>query len=106
MLIKMTSRDSRRGTEPRAPAIYAAAIPPPVEEHAHLRPRSLDTPRLRDIRKRLEAPPGQISQAEIDTLASELLDDCVMLSSDYIGNVIIQKLFERCTSTFRVSGCS
>lgn len=84
-------------------ATYATMIPPYIDENAHLRPRNLDTPRLRDIRKRLEAPAGQISQAEIDNLADELLDDCVMLSSDYIGNVIVQKLFERCSSTYRVS---
>lgn len=90
--------------EPRPPATYYSTIPPIGEDHAHIRARNLDTPRLRDIRKRLEAPTAQVSQAEVDGLANELLDDCVALSSDYIGNVIIQKLFERCSSTLRVSG--
>lgn len=68
--------------------------------------RNLDAPRLRDIRKRLEAPAQQVSQAEIDDLGTELLDDIVQLASDYIGNVIVQKLFEKSSSGLRVGPVS
>jgi hypothetical protein len=38
----------------------------------------------------------------VDALASELLEDIIPLASDYIGNVVVQKLFERGSSQLRV----
>jgi hypothetical protein len=88
--------------EARPPVSYYTSIPPPTEDQYWARTRNLDAPRLRDIRKRLEAPAQQVSQAEIDDLGTELLDDIVPLASDYIGNVIVQKLFEKSSSGMRV----
>ncbi|SCV68980.1 BQ2448_2000 [Microbotryum intermedium] len=51
-----------------------------------------DAPRLRDLRKRLDSP--QTSTDEVDTIAFEILDEFPALASDYIGNTIVQKLFE------------
>lgn len=89
-------------TEPRPQIAYHSTIPPPVEDQYWARARNLDAPRLRDIRKRLEAPASQVPQAEVDALASELIEDIVPLASDYIGNVIVQKLFEKASSGSRV----
>ena len=89
-------------SEPRPAISYCTSISDPSEEQSLRRARNLDAPRLRDIRKRLDAPAPQISQTDIDALATELMDDIVALASDYIGNVVVQKLFERCSSALRV----
>jgi protein JSN1 len=89
--------------EPRPHLAYHSSIPPPVEDQFWARARNMDAPRLRDIRKRLEAPASQVPQAEVDGLAMELIEDIVPLASDYIGNVIVQKLFEKSSSGPRVS---
>ena len=89
--------------QPRPDAVYFVSVAPPADDAAVHRFRHLDTPQLRDIRRRLDAPPQLLSQADIDSLAVELLDAIVVLASDYIGNVIVQKLFEKCSSSLRVS---
>lgn len=55
--------------------------------------------RLRDLRKRLDEP---ISPQEVEELLRELLDEIVPLSSDYIGNTIVQKILERATVAGRM----
>lgn len=85
----------------RATNVYLT-IPPIPEDRQRQRNPNLDTPRMRDIRKRLEAPAQHVSQAEVDGLTSELLEDTVYLSTDYIGNCIVQRMFERCSSELRV----
>ncbi|GAA5931454.1 uncharacterized protein JCM15063_001472 [Sporobolomyces koalae] len=59
-----------------------------------------DAPRLREIRKKLD---GDISADDVDTLAHELLDEIIPLASDYIGNTIVQKLFEQCSRSTRLA---
>ncbi|ODQ80627.1 hypothetical protein BABINDRAFT_34794 [Babjeviella inositovora NRRL Y-12698] len=58
--------------------------------------RVYDAPRLRDIRKNLDA--DQLSQLEIEELALLMLDELPELASDYLGNTVVQKLFEQCES--------
>ncbi|OZJ03491.1 hypothetical protein BZG36_04032 [Bifiguratus adelaidae] len=59
--------------------------------------RRVDTVRLREMRKRLDNP--NTSSKEVEAFALECMDSCVDLCSDYIGNTVIQKLFERCVET-------
>lgn len=89
-----TPDDSRRATadispspllsEPRKPTMYYTSIPLGVLNDPRLSRRytSADAPRLRDIRKRLDGP---TTADEVDAIAYELLEECVALSSDYIG---------------------
>lgn len=63
--------------------------------------KKIDTLKLRDIRKRLE---GNISTSDLDNIYFELVKESVdlcsgiySLISDYIGNVIVQKLMEKCS---------
>ncbi|KAJ2410625.1 hypothetical protein GGI10_004500 [Coemansia sp. RSA 2530] len=57
----------------------------------------LQQARLREIRKQLEAANGSsaLSKAEFDQLVRELLPHAVDLCTDYVGNVVIQKMAER-----------
>ncbi|KAF7732146.1 hypothetical protein EC973_006401 [Apophysomyces ossiformis] len=57
--------------------------------------RKVDTARLRDIRKRLDS--GQVPIKELESIAVECMDEIIELCSDYIGNTVIQRLFERCS---------
>ncbi|GAA5802922.1 hypothetical protein HPULCUR_008397 [Helicostylum pulchrum] len=57
--------------------------------------RKVDISRLRDIRKRLDT--GHITVKELEVIAVECVDELVELCSDYIGNTVIQRLFERCS---------
>ncbi|KAF2112664.1 hypothetical protein BDV96DRAFT_155500 [Lophiotrema nucula] len=66
---------------------------PPVEEPSHSRVH--DAPRLREIRKRIDN--NSCSQAEIEEIAMNMLPEIAELSSDYLGNTVVQKLFEYCS---------
>lgn len=57
--------------------------------------RMFDAPRLRDIRKRIDN--GACSTQEIEETASAMLPEIAELSSDYLGNTVVQKLFEFCS---------
>uniref|UniRef100_L2GBJ5 RNA binding protein n=1 Tax=Colletotrichum fructicola (strain Nara gc5) TaxID=1213859 RepID=L2GBJ5_COLFN len=70
---------------------------PPIREPAHTRVH--DAPRLRDIRKRIDNQ--SLSQAEIETTALDMLPEIAELSSDYLGNTVVQKLFEHCSDDLR-----
>ncbi|KAF2195995.1 RNA binding protein-like protein Jsn1 [Delitschia confertaspora ATCC 74209] len=72
--------------------IYLDEIPP-VEEPSHSRVH--DAPRLRDIRKRIDN--NSLSPAEIEDIAMNMLPEIAELSSDYLGNTVVQKLFEYCS---------
>ncbi|KAK1251021.1 hypothetical protein MKX07_005576 [Trichoderma sp. CBMAI-0711] len=63
---------------------------PPVREPTHTRVH--DAPKLRDIRKRIDNQ--MLSQAEIEGIAHEMLPEIAELSSDYLGNTVVQKLFD------------
>ncbi|KAK1674518.1 hypothetical protein BDP55DRAFT_554151 [Colletotrichum godetiae] len=70
---------------------------PPIREPAHTRVH--DAPRLRDIRKRIDNQ--SLSQAEIETTALDMLPEIAELASDYLGNTVVQKLFEHCSDDLR-----
>lgn len=65
---------------------------PPVEEPSHTRVH--DAPRLREIRKRIDN--GSCSKEEIEQIAMNMLPEVAELASDYLGNTVVQKLFEFC----------
>jgi protein JSN1 len=71
---------------------YAAEIPP-VPEPSHNRVH--DAPRLREIRKRIDN--STMSAGEIEEVAMAMLPEIAELSSDYLGNTVVQKLFEYCS---------
>lgn len=66
---------------------------PTVEEPSHSRVH--DAPRLREIRKRIDN--NSCSPAEIEEIAMNMLPEIAELSSDYLGNTVVQKLFEYCS---------
>lgn len=53
--------------------------------------REFDAPKLRELRKNIDA--NLIPDIEIEQLAIAMLDELPELSSDYLGNTIVQKLF-------------
>ncbi|KAJ5724962.1 hypothetical protein N7493_006690 [Penicillium malachiteum] len=67
------------------------AIPEPSQT------RMFDAPRLRDIRKRIDN--GACSIQEIEETAGAMLPEIAELSSDYLGNTVVQKLFEFCSES-------
>ncbi|KAF2862434.1 ARM repeat-containing protein [Piedraia hortae CBS 480.64] len=71
---------------------YVAEIPP-IPEASHNRVH--DAPRLREVRKRIDN--NSCTQMEIENLALDMLPEIAELSSDYLGNTVVQKLFERCS---------
>ena len=66
---------------------------PPVPEPTHT--RTYDAPRLRDIRKRIDN--GSCGVHEIEETAIDMLPEIAELASDYLGNTVVQKLFEYCS---------
>ncbi|KAG6070349.1 hypothetical protein E4U33_004235 [Claviceps sp. LM78 group G4] len=70
---------------------------PGIREPAHVRVH--DAPKLRDIRKRIDNQ--LLSQSEIEQIATEMLPEIAELSSDYLGNTVVQKLFEHCSEKLR-----
>nr|XP_018266900.1 pumilio domain-containing protein c [Kwoniella dejecticola CBS 10117]OBR89058.1 pumilio domain-containing protein c [Kwoniella dejecticola CBS 10117] len=89
--------DVKAAADPRLPVTYYTAIPLVGDRPA----RRSDSTRLKEIRKTLDA--GQCSQAEVDAITHELMEDCAELASDYIGNTVIQKLFERSDQALRLA---
>ncbi|CDF90262.1 ZYBA0S06-04478g1_1 [Zygosaccharomyces bailii CLIB 213] len=53
--------------------------------------RDFDAPKLRELRKNIDA--NLMSDLEIEQLAMAMLDELPELCSDYLGNTIVQKLF-------------
>lgn len=66
---------------------------PPIGEPSHSRIH--DAPRLRDIRKRIDN--NSCTPLEIEGIAIEMLPEIAELASDYLGNTVVQKLFEHCS---------
>lgn len=58
-----------------------------------------DAQKLRDIRKRIDQ--GGLQQEEIENIAIEMLPEIAELSSDYLGNTVVQKLFEHCSDSVK-----
>ncbi|KAE8146317.1 armadillo-type protein [Aspergillus avenaceus] len=70
---------------------------PPIPEPSQT--RMFDAPRLRDIRKRIDN--GACSVQEIEETAISMLPEIAELSSDYLGNTVVQKLFEFCSEPIK-----
>ena len=62
----------------------------PVGEPSHTRVH--DAPKLRDIRKRIDN--NGMTPEEIEQIAIDMLPEVAELASDYLGNTVVQKLFE------------
>ncbi|KAH3683884.1 hypothetical protein WICPIJ_005145 [Wickerhamomyces pijperi] len=54
--------------------------------------KEYDAPKLRETRKAIEA--NTMSYLEIEELSLAMLDELPELASDYLGNTVVQKLFE------------
>ncbi|KAI9849721.1 MAG: hypothetical protein M1838_000082 [Thelocarpon superellum] len=65
------------------------AIPEPSHNRIH------DAPKLREIRKRIDN--NACSSSEIEEIAMAMLPEIAELASDYLGNTVVQKLFENCS---------
>lgn len=72
---------------------------PPIPEPSHSRVH--DAPKLREIRKRIDN--NACSHAEIEDIAVGMLPEIAELSSDYLGNTVVQKLFEFCSEPIKQS---
>lgn len=72
---------------------------PSVPEPSHTRVH--DAPKLREIRKRIDN--NAISQSEIEEIALGMLPEIAELASDYLGNTVVQKLFEYCSESIKES---
>jgi protein JSN1 len=70
-----------------------STIPEPSHNRVH------DAPKLRDIRKRIDN--GTCSTAEIEEIALSMLPEVAELASDYLGNTVVQKLFEYCSEEIK-----
>ena len=70
---------------------------PAVPEASHARVH--DAPKLREIRKRIDN--NAMSQAEIEEIAMGMLPEIAELASDYLGNTVVQKLFEFCSEAVK-----
>ena len=66
---------------------------PPIPEPSHSRIH--DAPRLREIRKRIDN--NSCNPIELENIAIEMLPEVSELASDYLGNTVVQKLFEQCS---------
>ncbi|KAF5365616.1 hypothetical protein D9758_003189 [Tetrapyrgos nigripes] len=78
----------------RPPTMYYTTIPL-VSERPHN--RRWDASKLRELRKRLDS--GTMTTEEIDQVAADFLDgEIVDLASDWLGNTVVQKLFEKCSA--------
>ncbi|KAJ2627598.1 hypothetical protein H4R22_004323 [Coemansia sp. RSA 1290] len=62
----------------------------------------LQQSRLRELRRQLDAGMGHSRDDEFDKTARELLPHSVDLCTDYVGNVLIQRLAERASSAQRL----
>ncbi|KAJ2359167.1 hypothetical protein IWW50_004005 [Coemansia erecta] len=77
---------------------YAAQLPPLPDAAL-----TLQQPRLRELRKLLDASAGHPRDDDFDRAARELLPHVVELCTDYVGNVLVQRLAERATSAQRLA---
>lgn len=75
---------------------HEASIPPVAESSQE---RVHDAPKLREIRKRIDT--DSIRPHEMEEIAMSMLPEIAELSSDYLGNTVVQKLFEFCSETVK-----
>ncbi|KAI8093782.1 uncharacterized protein BX664DRAFT_295693 [Halteromyces radiatus] len=62
--------------------------------------RQLDANRLRDIRKKLD---NATSASVCDGYAMECMDEIAELCSDYIGNTVMQRFYDKCSEDMKLS---
>ncbi|KAI8973748.1 hypothetical protein BDF20DRAFT_670992 [Mycotypha africana] len=65
---------------------------PPLPEQSR---QKSDSIRLRDLRKRIDSATDVVLEAE--AVAAECMDDMANICADYIGNTVVQRLFEKCS---------
>ena len=70
---------------------YVSEVPPVPEASQN---RLHDAPKLREIRKRIDN--HTITPVELEEVAIAMLPEIAELASDYLGNTVVQKLFEIC----------
>jgi len=75
---------------------YKSEIPPVQEPGQN---RVHDAPKLREIRKRIDN--SSLSPSEIEGIALDMLPEVAELSSDYLGNTVVQKLFDFSSDSIR-----
>ena len=75
---------------------YKSEIPPVPEPSPN---RAHDAPRLREIRKRIDN--NSCTQTEMEEIAIGMLPEIAELSSDYLGNTVVQKLFTFCSENVK-----
>ncbi|KAG6813626.1 hypothetical protein H0H92_009243 [Tricholoma furcatifolium] len=81
----------------RPPTMYYTTIPL-VSERPHN--RRWDASKLRELRKRLDS--GTMTVEEIDQVVADFIEgEIVDLASDWLGNTVVQKLFEKCSPSPR-----
>ncbi|CCK69896.1 Jsn1p KNAG_0D01440 [Huiozyma naganishii CBS 8797] len=68
-------------------------LPEPVSNKA------FDAPKLRELRKSIDS--DSLSQLELEQLAICMLDELPELSSDYLGNTVVQKMFEKASDIIK-----
>ena len=61
--------------------------------------KEFEISKLRELRKAIDS--DSMSQLDLEQLAICMLDDLPELSSDYLGNTIVQKLFESCSDIIK-----
>ncbi|EQC53037.1 hypothetical protein SJAG_16457 [Schizosaccharomyces japonicus yFS275] len=71
---------------------FAAQIPSVSKAFSS---RRLNAPKLRQVRKRIDN--GLCTQEEVEDIAISWLDEVSDLSSDHLGNTVVQKLFDYCS---------
>jgi len=74
-----------------APGKYETKIPPIPEPKTH---RKLTQEKLKEMKRKFENP---VTTEEFNVMFEECLDEVVDLCTDYIGNVVVQKLIEKGT---------
>ncbi|KAJ3414703.1 hypothetical protein HDV05_006140 [Chytridiales sp. JEL 0842] len=75
---------------------YASQLPALPEANPN---RRIDQNRLREMRKKLE---GNLSVKEVEGMFAEVVGETVDLCTDYIGNVVIQKILEKSNDHHRL----
>ncbi|KAI8390844.1 uncharacterized protein BYT42DRAFT_610120 [Radiomyces spectabilis] len=85
--------DGPESVKDRVPLAYASSIPLLPELGAD---RKVEVLRLREIRRALDNNQGL---DRVEDIAAECMDDIIELCSDYIGNTVVQKLFEFCSES-------
>ncbi len=75
---------------------YVSEIPPPPEASQN---RIHDAPKLREIRKHMEN--NAITSAEVEEIAMAMLPEIGELGSDYLGNTVVQQLFQVCNENIK-----